>query len=516
VSGFVTHGAVPLGDNHYVRRSFEDRVFLELTKRRWVLLLGPRQHGKTSGLGRLAVRLREQGLSAALVDLQLLPPLSNFLDLIKWFATQVRAQVKSHILASGSSKQAPENPDLYEWLEWAVDGTTTDIALVIDEASGIHSPDLRNSFYGQFRAIANKRATDPQAQLAKRLSCVFSGTFRPESLVAELNSPFNVCTRIETEGLGLAGIKELATFLKDKNLDLVSTKTFEATAGQPFLTQVLLACADDCSPGSEGQALDTAVNALVTGVEQASHFEDLFKVVISDDGLASLVATLCSKGSLPLDVANPDLNFLRVLGLIRRDGGTYVFTNELYRRIAVASPQLNPSAKPDATGALLLPLPVEHFDFIKDSDLREFVYQSQRGAVRAYSETSFRLALVGYGCALEGVLIHLLERIPAGELATAISAAKSDSKDPAKFQAGLEDEKTPRTHRLVNLARVARKVSGIHGKLDIPNALREWRNLVHPAAVLKNYIPESKLEPEARQASGMLSMVRRDVMEKIK
>ena len=56
-------GPVPLADNAYVKRPFENELHRELMANRWVLLLGPRQHGKTSALVRLQRALSENRLA---------------------------------------------------------------------------------------------------------------------------------------------------------------------------------------------------------------------------------------------------------------------------------------------------------------------------------------------------------------------------------------------------------------------------------------------------------------------
>jgi predicted AAA+ superfamily ATPase len=43
-------GPVPLGHESYIERPFELKLIRELQAGRWVLFLGPRQHGKTSAL----------------------------------------------------------------------------------------------------------------------------------------------------------------------------------------------------------------------------------------------------------------------------------------------------------------------------------------------------------------------------------------------------------------------------------------------------------------------------------
>jgi hypothetical protein len=49
------------------------------------------------------------------------------------------------------------------------------------------------------------------------------------------------------------------------------------------------------------------------------------------------------------------------------------------------------------------------------------------------------------------------------------------------------------------------------GDVDIPENLREWRNLIHPGACLQNYKLDEDLTPEVCTAAGQLQIVLRDL-----
>src|ERR1017187_985202 len=89
MSQFFTQGAVPLLCDAYIQRAFEDEIFGAVTAGRWILLLGPRQHGKSTGLVRLNARFRGAGFDSALVDLQAHAPISTFSELLGWFMDQI-------------------------------------------------------------------------------------------------------------------------------------------------------------------------------------------------------------------------------------------------------------------------------------------------------------------------------------------------------------------------------------------------------------------------------------------
>src|SRR4051794_32540336 len=92
VDGLVVGGVVPPDNPTYRVRRFEETCLRLLTAGDWVTLLGPRQHGKSSGLVRIAQALEDNGVRAALVDLQAFPTaarggLTGFLG---WLVAQIR------------------------------------------------------------------------------------------------------------------------------------------------------------------------------------------------------------------------------------------------------------------------------------------------------------------------------------------------------------------------------------------------------------------------------------------
>ena len=99
------------------------------------------------------------------------------------------------------------------------------------------------------------------------------------------------------------------------------------------------------------------------------------------------------------------------------------------------------------------------------------------------------------------MLIDMLSRQSSSDLATAATGVRFNR---------FEDMADPKSWRLVNLITVARKIVG-RGDLEPPQALREWRNTIHPAVCLQNYLPDKELGPEVRTAAGMFETLLRDL-----
>ena len=120
----------------------------------------------------------------------------------------------------------------------------------------------------------------------------------------------------------------------------------------------------------------------------------------------------------------------------------------------------------------------------------------------AYRDGSCRVALAGFGAAMEAVLMDYLWRQLPVDLAT----AAGHRLNPRNFELAHD----PTTWNLVNLMRGARGLLG-QGILDIPENLRECRNLIHPGVCVKDYKPDSELVPEVGVAAHQLGISLRDL-----
>jgi len=486
-----TQGPVPLDDTDYATRAFELQLVKEVQAGKWVLLLGPRQHGKTSAFLRLREKLSSHSTSTALVDLQRAPPFKGYAELVTWFGRAVAAELQN-------KAEIPETDDLSVCLLAALPKGNGPVVILIDEASNVKDDDWRNSFYGQLRAIANDRAVAKDGDIARRLRFVFAGTFRPERLVAEANSPFNTCERIETSDLTVDDIVTLAADAGLSDPPGAAMAIYAAVGGQPFLNQKLIL--DAIGTDNELAAIENSLAALRDG--SGDHITNLFRKVASDDSLVAIVATLLEKGKLPVEAGNEDQRYLVVLGMLRRENTFLYFRNALYAEVAALSAQFVKVEATETQRAVLFALDAAVFGKVATPELKDMAHNAQRGAVAAYQAGSNRLALAGFGTAMEAVLIDFLAKQSPADLAKAVSFAKNKNK--------YFDANDPSTWTLVDLMRGARSLLG-QGELDIPENLREWRNLIHPGAALQTYKPDIDLAPEVGVAGSQLRIVLRDL-----
>lgn len=486
------HGPVPIDNEFYTDRPFELQLIGNVQAARWVLLLGPRQHGKTSALMRLKRKLADVGTNVASIDLQTLPPIQSYGELVAWFANKVANDL-------GIPPTIEASNDVSEALSVAVPNGKAPIVILIDEASNIGNDDWRNSFFGQIRAMATASGEVDPDHIAKRVRFVFSGTFRVERLVAEANSPFNTCEVLDTTDLSEGDVVALTTKAKIPSAETIASRIYAEVGGQPFLVQRLL---DDVS-GTE--TLDIALQGALDLLRSSSpeHIRNLFRKVLAEEVLVRIVGQVVQEGSVPFAPGDDDQRYLIVLGLMKVDANRLTFRNAVYRHIASVSPQITVTAQiaAEARGVLFV-TPWNAFAGMANAELREIAYSAQVGAVGAYQAGGNRLALAGFGTALEAFLLDFLLAKTAQEIAVAHGARLPNSNQSAT---------DPKSWVLANLMRGARAIAQ-QGQLDIPENLREWRNLVHPKLCLDNYKRDDQLVPEVIAASGLLAIVLRDLL----
>jgi hypothetical protein len=334
MSPFHTQGAVPLDSLAYIEREFEQSIIKHVFNAKWVLVLGPHQHGKTTGLMRVNKYLKDSGCLSAFIDLQgLVNVCESYEGLLRKFCERIAKRL------SIPFQEQPDNPNanqLIDWLEQLIPPGKQPVVIIIDEASAISNEEWRNIFYSQIRSIKNEQAMAEAEDLANRLRFVFSGCFRPETLVQTLNSPFNTCDEISTDDLRLDQAGELFHRVVSKADMQIIEASFDLVGGNPYLLQTVFDRVYLASENDKGLALDKAFEYLYSG--QDNHFPFLFQKIYEDEKLKQLVSDMVANSEIPNDPADANSKFLRTLGIAKLEGKNLVFRNKLYKNLAENSP----------------------------------------------------------------------------------------------------------------------------------------------------------------------------------
>lgn len=499
LSEFHVGGHVPVDSPAYVDRDFEQRCFDELVGGRWVVLLGPRQHGKTSGLVRLVEMLKGASVKVAQLSLQGMPRMTSSSELFEWIAGKVAEQLEVDFSSPGQAERA----ELDAWLATALPPEPTQVVIVFDEAAAVKDDDIRSDFYQQLRRLHDERNAPRSPNLGTGLTMLFSGTFEPKRLVNDdLASPFNVCRTVETEDLPKEAVAGLVEQLGASQAAPLVERALDLVGGQPFLLQYLFSEAErgDAATSAEERFEETEEKLLAGDSE---HLTDLLSAIVNDQPVRTIAQQVVEHGAVPF-AATPEHRALVTLGFGRRDGTQLVARNRLYSEVASRHFLLASDQAAAVTGKVAPP-GAGSLNFMADSGLRRIAEEMMEAGFHAYNAGHLRLAVIGLGSALEAILIDLLEQASVEELKEAKRKARPSFK-------GAENKNDPSSWRLVNLVRVADKLPSLeHASVAGAHAVRELRNQVHPALVREAGVPQADLEADFNVVRGVLGVVIREV-----
>lgn len=498
ISDFHVGGHVPLDSPAYAERAFVQRCFDEIAGGRWVVLLGPRQHGKTSGLSRLVVQLKGANVKTAQLSLQGMPDVASSRDLFEWIARKIASQVDVDLAAPDAANDA----ELDAWLAAALPPEAAQTVLIFDEAAAIRGDEMRSNFYHQLRRLHDERNAPRAPSLGTSLTLLFSGTFEPKRLVADdLASPFNVCRTVETEDLAPDLVADMVERLGASQAAPFVDQAVDLVGGQPFLLQYLFSeteRGDAAVPADE--RFQQAEEKLLAG--DSDHLISMLSAIVNDQPVREIVQRIVENGSVSFE-ATPEHRMIAILGFGLRDGNRLVPRNRLYLEVAGRHFLLSPTQQ-SVAGVKVAPPGAGSLNFVVDQDLRTIAEEMLEAGFGAFNAGHTRLGLIGLGSALEAILIDVLEQATALEVNRAKNKAHPDLR-------GKEDQENPSTWSLVNLIKVADELPSLANvSVAAAHAIRELRNHVHPAAVRASGLAETSLQHEFNAAKAVLGILIRE------
>ncbi len=493
-------GAIPDADTFaYVGRDFESECFRLLSAGTWVVLVGPRQHGKTSGLVRVAHQLERGGIPSAFVDMQAFASTtSSYSDLLGWLAGTMASALG--VPPAATPSRAAE--DLEGWLEGCMPAGRGTVALILDEAAAIPEAH-RTRFFSQMRAIFNSRATSRSDSIGNRLVVVFSGTFDPEELISGENSPFNICERLETADLSRDEVIVLSTGILGEDLGPVAGARIHAICGgQPYLAQTAIQCVQRLGVPDLDAPMMLFRERHLSGLD--GHLPSLVGQFSTDAASMNILRQLVQ--GFPVLFSPIELRHrkLRVAGICRSEGEFLKIRNTLYEDFLHAVPE-TPSLSGDDPAPPALALDLANFSKLQDPNLREVASDAYTAGFRLLALPSKRIALSAFGASLEAILLDYALRFEPSDETKARAAIHRSSGQTAP--ANIERWK------LYQLVDGVLAVYPISGGAPAAHTLRNWRNLIHPAVAMGEAAPADGYGPEAYIAANWIVAVLRDLPE---
>ncbi|MBN1487595.1 MAG: AAA-like domain-containing protein [Anaerolineae bacterium] len=330
ITSFKTGG--PLTDDHaaiYIERQADHDILTHLWAMNYLLVIEPRQQGKTSLINHL---MDHSALNRMALVYVYVNPQNRFSD-TSWYQSlcsrilhQLRKFFPCDQWPSISTNSVSWRDFLYEV---GMQATTANwrIIIALDEIGALNF-EGSTEFFSVLRDVYNSRKAESEFQ---QLTFLLSGTFHPRDLIQDSNiSPFNIAHRVRLKDFNLEQVCELVSKgpWSDKQIKALAQRIYYWTDGQPYLTQLL------CSylkPNAIPTDVDTVIEHM--RIKDENHLPPILKQLSSSEKLRRYVERILDGEQIRFyPQENQRQSALELLGVIKEDTeGFCVIRNRIYK-----------------------------------------------------------------------------------------------------------------------------------------------------------------------------------------
>lgn len=341
---YTIGGTIPADNPLYIDRRADTELLGLCRTGEYAYILTSRQLGKSSLMLRTSLRLGEEGVRSAIVDLQ---RIGKQATAIQWYGGVLREIAHRLRLDEEFLAWWQQHEDLgmaqrvaLFFEELALVHVSAPLVIFVDEIDTTIGLDYTDDFFITIRGLYEGRTQNSDL---KRLSFVLIGTASPSDLIRDpKRTPFNIGRRVDLSDFAIEEAAPLAEALglPPKQAGRVLQWVFEWTNGQPYLTQRLCRAIAAQKRASWSKA---DVNALVWGTffgdksrEDANlgFVRNMLLKAPEPPGPALVLATYqqIRDGSLrvPDEEQSPVKSHLKLSGIVRRHHGTLRVRNRIY------------------------------------------------------------------------------------------------------------------------------------------------------------------------------------------
>jgi len=341
---FIAGGTLHLDAPSYVTRLADDELFEQVLAGQFCYILTPRQMGKSSLMIRAAERLRRRGFRTAIVDLSWLGTMATseqwYLGIIKFLAQDLRLAVEPRQWWGERGAISPVQRFTIFLHDVVLAETAEPIVVFIDEIDSTLKLPFADDFFAAIRHTYNQRARDPAYD---HLTFVLLGVVAPTDLIKDRNrTPFNIGRAIDLHEFSRADAGPLEEGLERLHPDQgrhILDRVFHWTGGHPYLTQKLCR---EIAETSAREWTDAEVDQMVVALflsdeaqkERNLQFVNNYVEASPERRqLVRLYGRIYAGEAVQEDERSPTQNRLKLIGLVRAEGGTLHVRNEIYREV---------------------------------------------------------------------------------------------------------------------------------------------------------------------------------------
>lgn len=321
----------PLTDEHaaiYVERRADRDALTHLHAMDYLLVIEPRQQGKTSLINHLMRHPALSGLSFVYVDVAT-PDRSTEAAWYRTFCPRFLRQLRDFI-PRDQWPAIPQNST--GWREFLGDvaalaaAAHRRVVVALDEIGAVTFPGA-TGFFSVLRDVYNSRQAETEF---KQLTFLLAGAFHPRDLITDNRiSPFNVAQRVRLADFTLAQVHQLvgAGDWAGEQARRLAERIHYWTDGQPYLTQLLCSYLDG---GASPLDVDGGVERLRR--EDENHLPPLLARLDRDERLRGYVERILAGERIKFyPRENRRQAQLELLGLVKADVEGYcIVRNRLY------------------------------------------------------------------------------------------------------------------------------------------------------------------------------------------
>jgi hypothetical protein len=313
----------------YVERQADKDITSHLIRMEYVLVIEPRQQGKTSLVNALIRNSTLEGTAFVYLDVTVL----DNSDEQRWYNSLCKRLLRQlRFISRDLWPSIPDDGggwrDFLSDLAYLAEKSNLQVVIALDEIGAVDFPGS-TGFFSVLRDIYNSRQVEPEF---RSINFLLTGAFHPRDLISdEKVSPFNIAHRVRLPDFSLEQVgwlTEKGGWPQPRTKGLAEQIHFW-TDGQPYMTQLLLSY---LGSQAEPAHIDDGIERLRR--EDENHLPPMLHRLEQDKKLIEYLGRI-QKGERPkfFPGENRRQAQLELLGIIKADNDGYCrIRNRIYEK----------------------------------------------------------------------------------------------------------------------------------------------------------------------------------------